>query len=170
METHVREAVPATQPVYWIPLDEALRHFHAERADIVAAVKRGELSSKRIVCGDELEVALSSAELAVRWSRRSAPLPRPLRAQVPPPIAVDPRVTQLEERLAAEREARARAEGELASADRVERAVQRYADRLEGELERTRKQMLSLARALGRAEQLAASAGLRLPGGAESRP
>ena len=53
----------------------------------------------------------------------------------------------------------ARLEGELATAERVERAVQRHADRLEtrisdleGGLEEERGKTLSLARALGQAE------------------
>ena len=43
----------------------------------------------------------------------------------------------------------ARLEGELSTSERVERAAQRYADRLEEKLEDARKREASLARAIG---------------------
>jgi len=46
----------------------------------------------------------------------------------------------------------ARLGGALATADRVERGVQRFCDRLEAELECSRKREATLARALGYAE------------------
>jgi len=48
--------------------------------------------------------------------------------------------------------AHARLEGELAASERIERAAQRYADRLEEKLAEARKREASLARALGYAE------------------
>lgn len=40
-------------------------------------------------------------------------------------------------------------EGQLATADRIERGIQRYADRLEGALEAARRREATLARAVG---------------------
>lgn len=47
---------------------------------------------------------------------------------------------------------RARLQGELAASERIERAAQRYADKLEERLVEGRKREASLARALGYAE------------------
>jgi chromosome condensin MukBEF ATPase and DNA-binding subunit MukB len=61
----------------------------------------------------------------------------------------------------------ARLQGELAASERIERAAQRYADRLEEKLAEARKREASLARALGYAEaqrdQLAARLGEPAP-------
>lgn len=46
----------------------------------------------------------------------------------------------------------ARLQGELAASERIERAAQRYADKLEEKLSEARKREASLARALGYAE------------------
>ena len=46
----------------------------------------------------------------------------------------------------------ARLQGELAASERIERAAQRYADKLEEKLTEARKREASLARALGYAE------------------
>jgi hypothetical protein len=48
--------------------------------------------------------------------------------------------------------AQARLEGELAASERIERAAQRYADKLEERLAEARKREASLARALGYVE------------------
>jgi chromosome condensin MukBEF ATPase and DNA-binding subunit MukB len=57
----------------------------------------------------------------------------------------------------------ARLQGELSASERIERAAQRYADKLEGKLNEARKREASLARALGYVEaqrdQLAARLG-----------
>jgi chromosome condensin MukBEF ATPase and DNA-binding subunit MukB len=57
----------------------------------------------------------------------------------------------------------ARLQGELAASERIERAAQRYADKLEEKLAEARRREASLARALGYAEaqrdQLAARLG-----------
>lgn len=59
--------------------------------------------------------------------------------------------------------AHARLQGELSASERIERAAQRYADKLEEKLTEARKREASLARALGYAEaqrdQLAARLG-----------
>jgi len=62
---------------------------------------------------------------------------------------------------------RERLRGELSASERIERAAQRYADRLEEKLAEARKREASLARALGYAEaqrdQLAARLGEPAP-------
>ena len=69
--------------------------------------------------------------------------------------------------------AQARLQGELAASERIERAAQRYADKLEEKLAEARKREASLARALGYAEaqrdQLAARLG-RAAGTARLQP
>ena len=85
----------------------------------------------------------------------------------PPRTRLDARTTAW---LIAQRErvhelelAHARLQGELAASERIERASQRYADKMEEKLSEARKREASLARALGYAEaqrdQLAARLG-----------
>lgn len=137
--------------VYWLPLEGAVAHFDVERAELVRAVKRGELSTRRIVCADDLAVGLSSAELLARYPRRSAPLVEGGTAGA--------RDAKMADALREQAAKLAVVQAQLDAADRVERSLQRYADRLEAELDRSRKESLALARALGRAEQLLASHG-----------
>ena len=54
----------------------------------------------------------------------------------------------------------ARLEGELATSERIERAAQRYADRLEEKLAAARRREATLARAIG---YLEGQSGVRLP-------
>lgn len=143
------QASAGTAVVYWLPLESATAHFEATRGDLVAAVKRGELRSRRIFCGDDMAVALCSAELLERYSRRPealAPKSKEPGAALISAEALRDQATEL-----------ARVQAHLEAAERVERALQRYTDRLEAQLARSRREALTLARALGRAEQLAAS-------------
>lgn len=130
---------PPAPVVYWLPLDSAVAHFDVTRRQLVRAVRAGRLSSRRIFCGDDMAVALSSAELMERYVRRDVPLEHGHGAD-----------GESEGELA-------RVKAHLDAAERVERSLQRYADRLEAELAEARRETLALARALGRAEQLAAS-------------
>lgn len=141
--------------VYWLPLLSALAHFEVSRSEIVRAVKEGELRSRRIVCGDDLAVALSSAELLERYPRRPEPVvpesPAGSKALIPIDVLRE-QATEL-----------ARVQAHLEAAERVERSLHRYADRLEAELRAARRESMALAHALGvaegiergRAEQLA---------------
>lgn len=137
--------------VYWIPLAEAERRFDVTRGQLIARIRDGRFEARRTLCAEDLVVAVSSRELASEFS---------LRPKGALPVAQHEDEAQALEgvrvELQSERVARARLEGELASSDKVERSMQRYADRLEQELEESRKQAMTLARALGRAERIAA--------------
>lgn len=147
--TKPSSADPRSEVVYWLPLSGALAHFEVERSELVAAVRSGALRSRRILRGEDLVVALSSTELLVHYPRREKPLQASSR-----PLAGSYETEQSLREQAAEL---ARVQGRLAAAEKIERSMQRYADRLEGELAKVRQEALTLARALGRAEQLAAS-------------
>ena len=138
--------------VFWISLTEAVRRFDVTREELISRVRDGRLQSRRILCEADLVVAVSSRELDVAFSLRPGNgLPKiELATEVE---SADLQGLRLE--LEDERISRARLEGELASSDKIERSLQRYSDRLEQELEASRKQAMTLARALGRAEQLA---------------
>ena len=125
--------------VYWLLLESAVAHFEVTRRQLVGAVRKGLLTSRRIFCGDDMAVALSSTELVERYERRDVPL------------------TTATEPSSVSRRELARVKAHLDAAERVERSLQRYADRLEAELAKARHETLAMARALGRAEQLAAS-------------
>lgn len=135
--------------VYWLPLQSAIAHFNVAQRDLVLAVKKGELRSRRIICGDDLAVGLCSSELLERYPRRPEPLVPARTGQTNAMVS--------RETLADQAAELARVTASLDAADRVERSLQRYADRLETELRTARQESLVLARALGRAEQLAAS-------------
>ena len=165
--------------IYWIPIPEAERRFEVTRTELIRRVQTGGLTARRILCGDDLVIAVSSSELETLWRQR------PASALATGGPFSDERETsatiaELNAQLEAERERRlaleessraelegvrlqaARLEGELSSSSKVERSLQRYADRLEDELQAARKQAMTLARALGRAEQLADSSRARL--------
>jgi hypothetical protein len=144
--------------VYWISLQEAESRFEVSHSELVRAVQSGDLQSRRILCSDELVVAVSSTELDRDYVRRE--LARTRSSEESPRSSTAPSLADVALRveLEAERVARARLEGQLETSVRVERSLQRYADRLERELQEARQQAMTLARALGRAEQLAASA------------
>lgn len=135
--------------VYWLPLQSALAHFDVTQRDLVQAVKKGKLTSRRIICGDDLAVALCSRELLESYPRRPEPIS---------PFGSDSAGALVSRETLRDQAAElVRVQASLDAAERVERALQRYADRLEAELQRARQESLALARALGRAEQLAAS-------------
>ncbi|NOT32123.1 MAG: hypothetical protein HOP15_16875, partial [Planctomycetes bacterium] len=74
----------------------------------------------------------------------------------PPRPRLDARMTawliEQRERMRALELAQARLTGELSASERIERAAQRYADKLEEKLSEGRKREASLARALGYVE------------------
>lgn len=142
--------------MFWISLQEAERHFEVTRASLVRAVRAGKLQTRRILVENDLVVAVSSAELERDYSPRRALAAADEKPEVP---LAD---VALRVELEAERIQRARLEGELAASDKIERSLQRYADRLEVELAEARKQAMTLARALGRAERLAGEQAARL--------
>ena len=166
--------------IFWIPIPEAERRFEVTRAELIQRVQTGGLTARRILCGDDLVIAVSSSELEATYrprpasefatggpftdERENAQTIAELKAQLEDERQ---RRADLEEgqrqELEAERLKAARLEGELGASSKVERSLQAYADKLEDELHSARKQAMTLARALGRAEQLAAASTARLP-------
>ena len=165
--------------IFWIPIPEAERRFEVTRSELIQRVQTGGLTARRILCGDDLVIAVSSSELEATYrprpasefatggpftdERESAQTIAELKAQLEDERQ---RRADLEDEqrreLESERLKTARLEGELGASSKVERSLQAYADRLEDELVSARKQAMTLARALGRAEQLAEAAPARL--------
>ena len=172
--------------VYWLPVAEAARRFGCGREAVTAGVRAGRLEVRAKVIGGEVQASVSSRDLTALFGEPLAvPVEEVARvatsapAEVPTPVVqaveVGPPASERElERLhgklvAAEDRARvleldhARLEGRLETADRVERGLQRYADKLETRLDETREQYearlldaehlrLNLARVVGRME------------------
>ncbi|MEM1449040.1 MAG: hypothetical protein AAF957_20930 [Planctomycetota bacterium] len=139
--------------VYWLPLDEAVLRFDVDRKELTAAVRRGDIDVRAKVVGGDVVASVCSTELTSRYGPpRSAPLEAPTSTPAPAP-----------EDLAEERRERERLEGQLAASERLERGLQRYADRLEERSDREREayeeklaqaelMRLQLARVVGRLE------------------
>lgn len=143
--------------VYWIPLAEAERRFDVTRGQLIERIRDSRFEARRTLCDGDLVVAVSSRELGSEFSlRKKGSLPAPEHEDESRALG------EVRAELQGERVARARLEGELASSDKVERSMQRYADRLEQELEESRKQAMTLARALGRAERIASKSTQRI--------
>ena len=134
-----------------LPLAEAAWAAGLARSELRACIDRGEIAVHRLLLGRRAVAAVDLKDMER--------LVRDLDAQRPAP---DARLTDGE--LATLRETVARLEGELTASDRVERALQRYADKLEtrlalrereleARLAESRKRELTLARALGQAEE-----------------
>lgn len=157
--------------VYWLPLDEAARRFAVSREDLTAAARSGDLDVRAKVIGGEVVASVSSRELTTRYGPpRTASIVPLERREVPPAPDTETELQKVHGRLvAAEDRARvleldrARLEGRLETADRLERGLQRYTDRLEERLDETRERYeaqlakaetvrLQLARVVGRME------------------
>ncbi|MDF1798709.1 MAG: hypothetical protein P1V81_06000 [Planctomycetota bacterium] len=153
--------------VYWLPIAEATRRFDCGREAVTAAVRAGDLEVRAKVIGGEVVASVSSRDLTALFGE---PLGAPTPAEPVAAPAPEPELERLHGQLvAAEDRARvleldhARLEGRLETADRVERGLQRYADKLETRLDETREQYearlleaehlrLNLARVVGRME------------------
>jgi hypothetical protein len=140
------ETPKAAYPGALLPLAEAAWASGLPRGVLTAAIVEGALRSHRLVLHGRVRAAIALSELEA-WLRE-----RGAAAEAPSP------------ELAAAREELARMRGELAASERVERSLQRYADKLEersdrrlGELEaalvESRRREMTLARHLGRAEE-----------------
>jgi chromosome segregation ATPase len=138
-------AGPAPFPEVVLTLAEAAWSAGLAREELEVAVRQGELRVRRVLRGGRL-VAVVALEELQELHRRQGEVRREAREET----------HQLRERVA-------RLEGELESSERVERSLNRYADRLEeryaarvGELQQAlalaRRREMTLARALGRAE------------------
>lgn len=156
-------AAEGTKPLGAVlTLSEAAWASGLARADLEAAVAAGEIPVARVVRGGRAVPVVSLADLEA-LHRRAAGAAR---------ASADER-SALRERVA-------RLEGELAASERVERSLQRYADRLEersaerareleAALAESRRREMTLARALGRAEALAARGPAALEAGRPAR-
>lgn len=132
--------------VYWLPLDEAALRFDVDRKELTAAARRGDLDVRAKVVGGDVVASVCSTELTERYgSPRSTP-----------PEAVEPALER------EDREAERLAD-RLEVSERLERGLQRYADRLEERYDRQRDAYedrlaeaelvrLQLARVVGRLE------------------
>lgn len=169
----------ADRLIFWIPIPEAERRFEVARSELIQHVQTGGLTARRILCGDDLVIAVSSSELEATYrprpasefapggpftdERESAQTIAELQAQLEDERKRRADLEQEQQRaLESERLRSARLEGELGASSKIERSLQAYADRLEDELCTARKQAMTLARALGRAEQLATPPPARL--------
>jgi len=155
---------PATPhyPGVLLPLAEAAWASGLPRSVVQSAVDAGRVPLQRLVVGGRAVAAVSLKQMeAFVLEQRAA-------AETEPAAGA-----------AALRERIANLEGRLESSERVERSLQRYADKLEArseqrlaqlqdQLAEARKREMSLARALGQAEARLEQA--RTPRLAEARP
>lgn len=179
---HVADPVAAGTPDV-LTLAEAAALAGVSVQALRARAQRGSLRVARTVRRGRVVVAVERCELeraypsplggsatlaTQRWQRaaeRSASARASAQGEDPSAVVAHldgAEVSRLREELAAERERRLRLEGEVAVAERVERALQAYADRLEGRWDGARREVLSLARALGQAEAARDALRLRL--------
>jgi len=126
--------------------------------DLRQRIESGPIEGHIVEEGDRRLPAITRNELARHFP---ASYPHPGRV-TPPDAPAAPQVRALERDLARAQVANARLEGELATSAKVERATQRYADKLESKLEVAGRDKLALARALGQAESRIASLERRL--------
>lgn len=144
-------ASPGASPGALLPLAEAAWAAGLARSELRACIDRGEIAVHRLLMGRRAVAAVDLKDMER--------LVHAIEAQRPTPGAglTDGEIATL-------RESVARLEGELAASDRVERALQRYADKLEtrlaererelgAQLDESRKRELTLARLLGQAEE-----------------
>ena len=133
--------------------------------ELVTATKRGQLSVQAKVAGGELVATLCSTQLIERYGQ-------PLRGKLEQPLGASHEAElarlrgELEQRefqLGVVERKNAHMQGELKAADRVERSLQRYADRVEQRLDDVsvtyearlaegEKLRLNMARTMGRME------------------
>lgn len=153
------DQVPAKpRLVFWLPPAEAARRFGVTRDELTRRVRSGEVTMRAKVAGGELVATLCSTDLIAVFGAPSEGA-----AREPEPKVGGADLDALHGELVAEREAvrlleldRARLEGQLETAGRVERGLQRYADKLEDRLEEAEVLRLNLARAVGQLEAEAA--------------
>lgn len=166
--------------VFWLPPEEAIRHFGIAREELTVRVRTGEITMRAKVAGGRLQATLCSTDLIHLYGEPQSAEARapetepevvlePVKAQDPEPAesqaqVVDAGASHVEldqalGELVVERDRvrvleldYARLEGRLETAGQVERGLQRYADKLEGKLEDAEQLRLNLARAMGQLE------------------
>ena len=139
--------------VFWLPPEEAARRFGVTRAELTRSVRAGQVTMRARVAGGELVATLCSTDLIALYGEPQA---------VPNPGTAAPDPDELERvhgALVEERDLvrtleldRARLEGQLEASGRIERGLQRYADKLEERLADAESLRLNLARAVGQLE------------------
>lgn len=151
--------------VFWLPPEEAALRFGVSVDELVTATKRGELQVRAKVAGGDLVATLCSTELIERYG---APVRGKLAAPVAPADKAEleslrAELANREERIGHVELKNARLAGQLEAADRVERSLQRYADKVEqrvedvsvtyeARLQEAEKVRLNMARVIGRME------------------
>ncbi|MEM9800410.1 MAG: hypothetical protein AAGA20_08790 [Planctomycetota bacterium] len=164
--------------VFWLPLDEAARRFDVDRDELIAAVRRGELDVRAKIVGGDVVASVCSTDLALRYGP-----PRDVPAAAPADEIehdVRGRLVAAEDRARVLELDGARLAGQLSVAERLERGLQRYADRLEERGDREREAFeqrlaeaelvrLQLARVVGQLEAEVARLQAQI-GAAESPP
>jgi|FLOH01.1.fsa_nt_gi hypothetical protein len=151
--------------VFWLPPEEAALRFGVPVDELVAATRKGELQVRANVAGGELVATLCSTELIKRYG-----MPVRGKLEVPVPEVDQTKLRELRLQLSQQKSRigevelkNARLDGELKTADRVERSLQRYADKVEKRLEdvsvtyeaklqEAERIRLNMARAIGRME------------------
>jgi hypothetical protein len=151
--------------VFWLPPEEAALRFGVSVDELVTATKRGELQVRAKVAGGELVATLCSTDLIERYG---APVRGKLAAPVAPADKAEleslrAELANREEHIGHVELKNARLAGRLEAADRVERSLQRYADKVEqrvedvsvtyeARLQEAEKVRLNMARVIGRME------------------
>ena len=151
--------------VFWLPPEEAALRFGVSVDELVTATKRGELQVRAKVAGGELVATLCSTDLIERYG---APVRGKLAAPVAPADKAEleslrAELANREEHIGHVELKNARLAGQLEAADRVERSLQRYADKVEqrvedvsvtyeARLQEAEKVRLNMARVIGRME------------------
>lgn len=132
--------------VYWIPVDEAVRRFAVTREDLTAAARSGDLDVRAKVIGGEVVASVSSADLTARYGPPvAASGARPKQQVTTAAPETEAELARVHGQLVAAKDRarildldRARLQGALETAEKIERNLQRYADRLETRIEDTR--------------------------------
>lgn len=157
--------------VYWLPVDEAVRRFAVTREELAAAAKSGALDIRAKVIGGEVVASVSSRDLTAHYGPpKASPRGPQQRLEAPAAPETEAELARVHGQLVAAKDRarildldRARLQGALETAERIERGLQRYADRLEVRIEETRDVYeqrlqqaevvrLQLARVVGRME------------------
>ena len=157
--------VGANRMVFWLPPEEAALRFGVSVDELITATRSGELQVQAKVAGGQLLATLCSTELIERYGE-------PRRGRIEQPLGPGDQEelaalrSEVEHKGNSLREAEhknVRMQAELDAADRVERSLQRYADRVdqrlddvtvtyEAKLQSAEVLRLNMARTIGRME------------------
>lgn len=154
--------------VFWLPPEEAARRFGVPREELTGRVRAGELQMRAKVAGGELVATLCSTDLLALYGEPQIGVTQPVAGETRARPSSD-ELNRLHGELVEQRDHvrvleldRARLEGQLETSGRIERGLQRYADKLEDRLADAEVLRLNLARAVGQLEAEAARLRARL--------